>query len=123
MATPSLIGKKAPAKAPAKASAPAEEMRWWRVKEDRMVPRRGSGAFMLKKGKELSTPGSYTLREMEAAGVELIEISEPSWYTEQQAIAREKHQSMLDEGHDVGPVPPPHVPTVVKAAPPNAPTS
>lgn len=113
--TTSLIGKKPPAKA-ARAAAPVEETRWFRVKDDRMVPRRGSGAFMLKKGKEISTPGAYSLKELETAGVELVEIDEPAWYTEQQANARELHQEKLDAGLDVGPVPPPHVPTRVKRA-------
>ena len=115
--SPSLIGKK-PAPKPAKEAPVAEPIRFYRVKEDRMVPRKGSGAFMLKRGKEISIPGGYTRKELDVAGVELVEIETPSWYLEQQATAREKHQEMLDAGHDVGPVPSAHVPTPVgKKAP------
>lgn len=119
-ATTSLIGnKKAAPKAPAKAAA-VGPLRWFRVKEDRLVPRRGSGSFLLKRGKEINS-GSFDLKALDAAGVEFVEIATPAWYVEQQVVAREKHQEMLDAGHDVGPVPPPYeAPVFAKGSSPSA---
>lgn len=114
----SLIAKRPAAKV-AMPAAPVEPLRWYRVKEDRMVPRKGSAAFLLKKGKEINSVfiGPTTMKDLSAAGVELDEIETPSWYYEAQAQARDTHQGMLDRGHDVGEVPPPYeAPKVARAA-------
>lgn len=103
--------------------AQAEPIRFYRVEEDRMVPREagaGGGTFLLKKGKEISS-GSYNVKKLLGAGAVLKEIPTPAWYLEKQAEARETHQAWADAGLDVGEVPEPYQPPAVRKAAPAKP--
>jgi hypothetical protein len=83
------------AKAPAKLQrpqAPAPPVEWYRVLEDRQVPRGavgGQGSYMLKQGKEIPS-SSYPIAELLRAGAKLEKMEgPPRWWLDQQRAALE----------------------------------
>jgi hypothetical protein len=98
----SLIGSKAGATAKAAATAPAAktETRWYRVLEDKQVPRTG-GHDLLRAGKEVSS-ASRDVELLKKQGVKLEEIEPPSWYVDQQAQSPLRHAELVEAGADLG---------------------
>lgn len=97
-----LIAKKVKPAETARAGVPAKnvEVRWYRVLEDKQVPRTG-GHDLLRAGKELSS-GSRDIELLRKQGVKMDEIEAPAWYVEAQAQSPAHHAELVEAGHDLG---------------------
>ena len=73
-----LTGKRPGRAAPAAASGTQKDLQWFRVVEDREVPRAG-GNYLLRAGKEIND-GGYDMRKLKRAGVKLEAIPAPDYW-------------------------------------------
>lgn len=100
---PSLLGKRAAEKAAAArpaAPAPKRENRFYKVLEDKQVPRTG-GHDLLRAGKEIQS-ANYDVDLLRKQGVKLEEIEVPAWYVDQQEQSAARHAALTDAGHELG---------------------